>query len=201
MRLAPLDHGHRGRARVAVWLMNKVIGHSPDVLKTLVYRPNFFGRHAAKALQHIIRGPSPSSVTDRELFAAYTSRLNQCPFCTGQHGAVASAGLGKDIIEAVYADRTTAPVSAEVRAALALIETFTLRPDELGPHDIETARTAGLSNGAIEHVFDVATIFNLINRLADAFEFNVPDQDRLDQDAKVVLRFGYRFPQFLFQRP
>src|SRR5215211_6260473 len=75
--------------------------------------------------------PSPWSVTDRELFAAYTSRLNQCPFCTGQHGAVASARLGKDMIEAVYADRTTAPVSAEVKAALALIETFTLRPDEL----------------------------------------------------------------------
>jgi uncharacterized peroxidase-related enzyme len=189
MRIAALDRGHRGRARVAVWLMDKVIGHSPDVLKTLVYRPNFFGRHAARALQHIIRGPSPWSVTDRELFAAYTSRLNQCPFCTGQHGAVASAGLGKDMIEAVYADRITAPVSAEVKAALALIETFTLRPDELGPDDVETARTAGLSNEATEHVFDVATIFN------------VPDQERLDEDAKVVLRFGYRFPQFLFPRP
>jgi uncharacterized peroxidase-related enzyme len=201
MRVAALDHGHRGRARVAVWLMDKVIGHSPDVLKTFVYRPNFFGRHASRALQQVIRGPSPWSVTDRELFAAYTSRLNQCPFCAGQHGAVASAGLGKDVIEAVYDDRTTAPVSAEVNAALALIETFTLRPDELGSDDVETARTAGLSNEAIEHVFDVATIFNLINRLADAFEFNVPDQERLDQDAKVVLRFGYRFPQFLFPRP
>jgi uncharacterized peroxidase-related enzyme len=201
MRVAALDHGHRGRARVAVWLMGKVIGRSPDVLKTLVYRPNFFGRHASTALQQIMRGPSPWSVTDRELFAAYTSRLNQCPFCAGQHGAVASAGLGKDVIEAVYADRATAPVSAEVKAALALIETFTLRPDELGPDDVETARTAGLSNEAIEHAFDVATIFNLINRLADAFEFNVPDQESLDQDAKVMLRFGYRFPRLLFPRP
>jgi uncharacterized peroxidase-related enzyme len=201
MRVAVLDHGHRRRARVAVWLMEKVIGHSPDVLKTLLYRPNFFGRHASRAIQQIMRGPSLWSITDRELFAAYTSRLNQCPFCTGQHGVVASAGLGKDVIEAVYADRTTAAVSAEVKAALALIETFTLRPDELGPDDIETARTAGLLNEAIEHVFDVTTIFNLINRLADAFEFNVPDQQRLDQAAKVVLRFGYRFPQFLFPRP
>jgi uncharacterized peroxidase-related enzyme len=201
MRLAALDHGHRGRARVAVWLTGKLIGHSPDVLKTLVYRPNFFGRHFARALQLIMRGPSPWSVTDRELFAAYTSRLNQCPFCTGQHGAVASAALGTDVVEAVYADRTTAPVSAEVKAALALIETFTLRPDQLGPDDIETARTAGLSTAAIDHVVDVATIFNLINRLADAFEFNMPDRQRLDQNAKLVLRLGYRFPQFLFPRP
>ncbi len=88
-----------------------------------------------------------------------------------------------------------------MKAALALIETFTLRPEELGPNDIETARAAGLSNAAIEHVFDVATIFNLIDRLADAFDFHVPDQEGLDQGAKVLLRFGYRFPPFLYPRP
>jgi hypothetical protein len=88
-----------------------------------------------------------------------------------------------------------------VKAALVLIETFTLRPEELGPNDIETARAAGLSNEAIEHVFDVATIFNLIDRLADAFDFHVPDQEGLDQSAKVLLRFGYRFPPFLYPRP
>jgi hypothetical protein len=58
-----------------------------------------------------------------------------------------------------------------------------------------------LSNEAIEHVFDVATIFNLIDRLADAFDFYVPDQEGLAQGAKVLLRFGYRFPPFLYPRP
>ena len=80
MRVAALDHGHRGRARAFVWLVHKLSGRAPDVLKTLMYRPDFFGRHASRAFQHIMRGPSPWSVTDRELFAAYTSRLNQCPF-------------------------------------------------------------------------------------------------------------------------
>ena len=88
-----------------------------------------------------------------------------------------------------------------MKAALALIETFTLRPEEFGPDDIEAARNAGLSNEAIEHVFDVATIFNLIDRLADAFDFYVPDQEGLDQAAKVLLRFGYRFPPFLYPPP
>jgi alkylhydroperoxidase family enzyme len=100
-------------------------------------------------------------------------------------------------VEAVYADRTTAPVSDEVKAALALIETFTLRPEALGPSDVETARKAGLSDEAIEHVFDVATMFNVIDRLADAFQFHVPDQAGLDKGAKVLLRFGYRLPPFV----
>ena len=80
MRLAALDHGHRGRGRLFVRLLDKVSGRAPDVVKTLMYRPDFFGRPASRAFQRILRGPSPWSVPERELFAAYTSRLNQCPF-------------------------------------------------------------------------------------------------------------------------
>ena len=44
-------------------------------------------------------------------------------------------------------------------------------------------------------------MFNLIDRLADAFRFYVPDQAGLDRGAKALLRFGYRFPPFLWPRP
>ena len=80
MRLAALDHGQRGRGRLFVWLLDKVRGRAPDVIRTLMYRPEFFGRPASRAFQHVLRGASPWSVPERELFAAYTSRLNQCPF-------------------------------------------------------------------------------------------------------------------------
>lgn len=80
MRLAALDHGHRGRARFFVRLLDRVAGRAPDVIKTLMYRSEFFGRPASRAFQQALRGPSPWTVAERELFAAYTSRLNQCPF-------------------------------------------------------------------------------------------------------------------------
>ena len=80
MRLPALDHDQRGRGRLFVWLLDKVSGGAPDVIRTLMYRPEFFGRHASRAFQRVLRGPSPWSVPERELFAAYTSRLNQCPF-------------------------------------------------------------------------------------------------------------------------
>lgn len=103
-------------------------------------------------------------------------------------------------MEAVYVNPSAAPVSDKMKAALALIDTFTLRPDDLGPHDIEAARSAGLTDEAIEHTFDVATMFNMIDRLADSFEFFVPDQHGFDQGAKMLLRFGYKFPPFLYPR-
>ena len=43
-------------------------------------------------------------------------------------------------------------------------------------------------------------MFNVIDRLADAFAFHVPDQQAFDKDARVLLRFGYRFPPFLWPR-
>lgn len=57
---------------------------NPDVplgvVKTLLYRSDLFGRPFSEALDHAMRGPSDWSAGERELFAAFTSLLNQCPF-------------------------------------------------------------------------------------------------------------------------
>ena len=50
------------------------------VLKTLHYRPELFGRPFSDALEAAMRGPSEWSAGERELFAAFVSSLNQCPF-------------------------------------------------------------------------------------------------------------------------
>ena len=57
---------------------------SPDValgvVRTLRYRPELFGRPYSDALDLAMRGPSDWSPGERELFAAFTSALNQCLF-------------------------------------------------------------------------------------------------------------------------
>jgi hypothetical protein len=50
------------------------------VLKTLHYRPEIFGRAFSDALDLAMRGESDWSAGERELFAAFVSALNQCPF-------------------------------------------------------------------------------------------------------------------------
>ncbi len=98
----------------------------------------------------------------------------------------------------MYADPASAPVSGEVKAALRLIEVFTLHPDDLAPAHIEEARAAGLSDEAIEHVFDVSAMFNMIDRIADSFEFHVLDKEGFDRGAQMLLKFGYRFMPLLW---
>ena len=97
-------------------------------------------------------------------------------------------------MQAVYDDRETAPVSGQARAALELIETMTLRPEQLGPAAIEKARAAGLSDEAMLDAIAVCTMFNLLDRLADSFSFRLPDQAGFDKGAKLLLKFGYGQP-------
>ena len=56
-------------------------GNEPlGVVKTILYRPELFGFPFSEALDRVMRGPSDWSAGERELFAAFTSRLNQCLF-------------------------------------------------------------------------------------------------------------------------
>ena len=79
-----------------------------------------------------------------------------------------------------------------MREALVLIEKFTLRPEELGTDDIRRAREAGLTDQAIEHAFYVSTVFNIEDRLADAFEFHVLSTEEFQKIAPILLKRGYR---------
>jgi len=51
-----------------------------DVVRTMSYRSELFGRPFSAAMQQVMRGPSDWSVGERELFAAFVSCQNQCPF-------------------------------------------------------------------------------------------------------------------------
>ena len=55
-------------------------GFVSDVRKMLSHRPELFGQPFSEALQDVMRGPSDWSVAERELFAAFVSAQNQCPF-------------------------------------------------------------------------------------------------------------------------
>ncbi|HLZ45701.1 MAG TPA: hypothetical protein VKQ05_08485 [Gemmatimonadales bacterium] len=81
MRVRAVEHGHRLSQKLKLALIRLVSRRRvPDVVKTLLYRPEFFGRGQCEWTQAVMRGPSDWSIGERELFAAFTSKLNQCVF-------------------------------------------------------------------------------------------------------------------------
>lgn len=80
MRLARVHRRHGIADRLRLTAMRIATGHAPGVVRTLLYRKDFFGKGHSALTQQVMRGPSPWSVGERELFAAFVSRLNQCLF-------------------------------------------------------------------------------------------------------------------------
>jgi hypothetical protein len=81
MRLGVVERGHRARQKLILALMRVVARmRALDIVRTLLYRPEFFGSAISAWTQAAMRGPSDWSVGERELFAAFTSQLNRCRF-------------------------------------------------------------------------------------------------------------------------
>jgi hypothetical protein len=81
MRLAVVERGHASEQAAVLDAMRERFGTEPmGVQKTLRYRPEIFGSPFSEALQLALRGPSEWSAGERELFAGFTSLLNECHF-------------------------------------------------------------------------------------------------------------------------
>jgi hypothetical protein len=81
MRLPKVKHGHRFKERLVLRMIAFMTrSRAPDVVRTVLYRPAFFGHRMSALTQRVMRGPSAWPVGERELFAAFVSNLNQCVF-------------------------------------------------------------------------------------------------------------------------
>lgn len=81
MRLSVLDRGHGFGTKVLLKFI-KTVSRMPvqDVVKTLLYRPDFFGKPMGAVFQETMRGPSEWAIAEREMMASYVSKVNDCEF-------------------------------------------------------------------------------------------------------------------------
>ena len=77
MRLS-LAHGPEATAQLEE--LQARDGYVSDISLALRYRPELFGSPFSELLQQVMKGPSEWSEAERELFAAFVSARNQCPF-------------------------------------------------------------------------------------------------------------------------
>ncbi|SEP53301.1 hypothetical protein [Amycolatopsis saalfeldensis] len=187
MRLSILDNGHRRRAKLflaATSTLSRV--ESPDIVKMLLYRPDFLTRPLLELTADAMRGPSYWTAGEREYLAICTAQLHQCPFCIDTHAELTRiAGHGE-----IDPDNPTS-ARPEVHQVREFLDAVNLDSDH-----VDATGIAGLPEQAVVEALHVQLVWNVINRLANTFGFELRD-GQLHSGTRALHRFGYRFPGFL----
>ena len=100
--------------------------------------------------------------------------------------------LNDQLVEAVLADWQTAPIDDKLRTTLAFLEKLTVPEGKVSIEEIQTMRQVGVSEQAIEDAIYVCFAFNVLTRLADAFDFDMLTPEQFQEGAKSILRFSYQ---------
>jgi hypothetical protein len=95
------------------------------------------------------------------------------------------------MVQQVLVDYRQASVPTPLQATLVFLEKLTLSPADVGPTDMEALRAAGVSGEEVEAAILICFLFSLMDRLADAFGFDVPPRRMQKGVAHVINAVGY----------
>ena len=76
-------------------------------------------------------------------------------------------------------------------ATLGFLKKVTLTPWDLSAADLVPLREAGVGDAAIEEATRASLCFNIIDRLADAFDYKLAEGRGLQVNVKILLGAGY----------
>jgi uncharacterized peroxidase-related enzyme len=190
MRLAVLDHGHRLRTKALLGMI-RLVSRQPvvDAVKLAFYRPGFYG--GGPLTNEAMRGPSAWSIGERELMAAYVSQVNRCPFCVAAHTATSNLCYGDHATAAAtLADLETAPITEPLRATLGLLGKLT-REHSIDAGDVRAVLVTGVTAEQLKDALAVSLVFNITDRLANAFGFEVAGPAAMQAGARHLVKRGY----------
>lgn len=141
----------------------------------------------------LLRGPSPLSVAERELIAAYVSGLNACRFCHGAHTAVAETyGVEPGLLGNLLADSALAPATPRLRPILHYVRKLTQAPASVRPADVQAILDAGWDERTVHHAAHVCALFNFMNRLVEGHGIAPMQPDDNARMAQMLHDGGYR---------
>nr|WP_046282523.1 carboxymuconolactone decarboxylase family protein [Mycobacterium sp. UM_NZ2] len=189
MRLAVLDRGHRLRTKALLGMI-RLVSRQPvvDAVKLAFYRPEFYG--GGPLTNEAMRGPSAWTIGERELMAAYVSKVNDCPFCVAAHTATSNICYDDATAAATLADLDTAPITEELRATLRLLGKLT-RQHRVDADDVHAVLASGVTAAQVKDALAVGLVFNITDRLANAFDFEVAGPAAMEAGARHLVKRGY----------
>jgi len=146
------------------------LGMLPNVLKAFAAHPAKL-RNFVNMYNELMLGESGLTRLEREMIAVAVSSVNKCVYCLVAHGAAVRQLSGDPILgEMIAHNYRVAALSQRHRAMLDFAVKLTERPHAMGEADRAGLRQAGFTERDIFDIADVASFFNMSNRMASAVE-------------------------------
>ena len=144
------------------------LGLVPNVIKAHLFSmtklEGFIGFY-----NELMLGDSGLSKTEREMIAVVVSSINHCHYCEVAHGAALREMTGDPhFAETLAANYRCADLNERVRAMLDFAVKMTRYPDAICEADRQALRDAGFSDCDIWDAAQVASFFNMSNRMSTA---------------------------------
>ncbi|MHA1544742.1 MAG: carboxymuconolactone decarboxylase family protein [Alphaproteobacteria bacterium] len=125
----------------------------------------------------VLRGSSPLSIAEREMIAAFVSRLNGCRFCFNSHRVYAAFyGVEPELFDRLMADIETSGVDEKLKPILRYAKKITLDHGNIEKSDIDAILAAGWDGQAVNDAASVAALFNYMNRIVHALGVDAHDE-------------------------
>ncbi|MDG4767936.1 peroxidase-related enzyme [Solwaraspora sp. WMMD406] len=166
----------------------------PGIIGPMRFRPETARPLNELAEVLLRRTPHPLTPGERELIAAYVSRLNQCTFCCSSHSAFAAVQLdeGAALVDQVLADPDTASVSNKLRALLRIAAAVQQDGRSVTSGLVAAARAAGATDLEVHDTVLIAAAFCMFNRYVDGLDTYAPDSpDSYLAQAHQIVHEGY----------
>ncbi len=167
-----------------------------------IYGPLAFRPETAEPMrlftQALMRGPSSLTVAERELIAAYVSRLNECSVCYNPHASPARHLFGHEgaMADVAIENLDEAPITEKLRALLRIAAKVQRDARSVTQADVDAARAFGADDIAIHDTVLVAAAFSMFNRYVDGLGTEAPtDREAYDATAARRAAQGYEPPE------
>lgn len=140
----------------------------PDMFRLVSSRPELFEAMLAGFNGVFNHGTLPRQT--RELISAWTSKVNECPYCVGTHSYFLQAfGGSPELTQAIATANSPddLPVDERTRVLLRLLTKLSHGAYRITDGDWQVALDAGWTDGELLEAFFCAALFNFITRLVD----------------------------------
>lgn len=142
-------------------------------------------------LDNVMSAESELTQSQKEMIAAYTSKLNNCSYCVNSHSCILlKLETDEQIIQSLMSEPTEM-MDKKLLTLLTFARLLTLEPGSVNKADIHEIKSAGWSEQTIEDTIAIVSTFAFLNRLVDGFGIK-GSENHFQQVGNMVSQQGYK---------